>query len=239
MKSAFARRGIGFQWAATAAAVFFLFFTIHQAVAQDTTSSGEDQNQPQVSQPTQQGQQGEAGQQAQPAQQGEPTQAQEPAAAEPAAAEEDSEELNRLFADANLQASQLLRDAHELEAYHPVRASRELHGEQLNMIRDHVNQLGKLEQQMRDERENGAAWQQGVVDQLRPMLEELAGNMEETIAEYNSKARPLHFNAEYKTLAKANARLASELHGLIHDAVRYGHSKRGFDRIQQTMRPQQ
>ncbi len=238
MKSAFARRGIGFRWAAAAAAVFFLLFTIHRAVAQDTTSSGEDQNQPQISQPTQQGQQGEAGQEAQPAQ-GEPTQAQEPAAAEPAAAEEDSEELNRLFADANLRASQLLRDAHELEAYHPVRASRELHGEQLNIIRDHVNQLGKLEQQMRDERENGAAWQQGVVDQLRPMLEELAGNMEETIAEYNSKARPLHFNAEYKTLAKANARLASELHGLIHDAVRYGHSKRGFDRIQQTMRPQQ
>lgn len=232
MRNKWINRKFNCRWAAIAAAIFFVFFAVRTTFAQDRNASIRDQGQiaPHVTQP------------AQLAELGQPnvsTTVQEQAAAQPAAVEEDSEELNRLFADASREAAQMSRDAGELKSYHPTETSQESHGEQLNIIRDHVNQLGKLEQQMSEERGNGSPWQQRVADQLRPMLEEMAANMEETIGEFNTKFPPLEFNARYKTLIKANAELATQLHRLVRDAVRYGHAKRNFERLHRRLHAQQ
>lgn len=232
MRNKWINRKFNCRWAAIAAAIFFVFFAVRTTFAQDSNVSIPDQGQiaPHVTQP------------AQLAELGQPnvsTTVQEQAAAQPAAAEEDSEELNRLFADASRESAVMDREAEELRSYHPTETSRESHGEQLNIIRDHVNQLGKLEGEMRDERENGSAWQQHTVDQLRPMLEELAGNMEETIAEFNTAHPPVEFNARFRTLINENAKLATQLHRLVRDAVRYGHAKRNFERLHRRLHAQQ
>lgn len=196
--------------AAVAAVVFLLAFTARRAAAQEENGNHE------------QGAQAQS--EAQPA-----------SAAEPAA---DSQEINELLDEALMYSAQLDVDADALVFLERWPDFRETHGVELNRMTEHINELGKLEARMREVRESGSPWQQNAVDQIGPLLQQLADNMEGAIANYNEDRhmKPMGKLADF---LQANAELATRLRALIKDAVQYRRSKGVYDSLSTRFEPKQ
>jgi uncharacterized membrane-anchored protein YjiN (DUF445 family) len=144
---------------------------------------------------------------------------------------EDSEQIAELFEQARAEAAQLETDSHELVTYQRSRLGWKSHAEQVEKIKEHVNKTGELEQQLREARESGSAWQQEAIDRINPTLKELADNLESTIDHMNANRRAL-WTPTFHEYVKANAELAAELHAMIADFVDYGQTKQAFQKLQ-------
>ena len=142
----------------------------------------------------------------------------------------DSPVLNDLLHQARIESAQLDVDADSLLFVQRSEDFRESHGVELNIIRQHINEIGKLEARMREARDSGSPWQQNAVDQIGPLLQELADNMESTIAHYNQNGL-IHPIGRYADYLQANADLAAKLHTLISDAISYGQAKGKYDAL--------
>ncbi len=142
----------------------------------------------------------------------------------------DSPVLNDLLHQARFESAQLDVDADSLLFVQRSEEFRELHGVELNIIRQHINEIGKLEARMREARDSSSPWQQNAVDQIGPLLQELADNMENAIGHYNQNGL-IHPIGKYADYLKANADLAAKLHALISDAVSYGQAKGKYDAL--------
>ncbi len=155
---------------------------------------------------------------------------------EPVSQEEsvqDSEQITELFQKAKAETAQLQRDSHDLIAYHRSPLSWQSHAFQLGQIKEHVNEVGELEQQLRDARESGSPWQQEAIDRINPLLQELADNLTSTINHLNEHRNGL-FASPYPEYVRANADLADKLHALISDSVDYGKTKQAFQKLQES-----
>lgn len=146
----------------------------------------------------------------------------------------DSEQIGGLFQQIKQSTAQLTRDAEELVTFQKSRISWESHAHQIEMIKEHVNRIGKLEQELRDARESGSPWQQQAIDRVNPLLQEMADNLEVTINHLNNNKSSL-FAAPYPDYVQTNADLAAELHSLISNFVDYGKTKEKFETLQQKL----
>ncbi len=191
--------------AALAAVVFVLAFSARRAVAQE--QNGATQSQSHTVEPKSR-----------------------PLPASDVALAGDSPVLNDLLHQARFESAQLDVDADSLLFVQRSEEFRESHGVELNIIRQHINEIGKLEARMREARDSGSPWQQNAVDQIGPLLQELADNMENAIAHYNQNGL-IHPIGKYADYLKANADLAAKLHTLISDAVSYGQAKGKYDAL--------
>jgi hypothetical protein len=153
------------------------------------------------------------------------------AADEPA---QDSEQIAELFQQAKESSAQLTRDSEELVTFQKSRLSWESHAQQVDAIKEHVNNIGKLEEKLRNARESGSAWQQEAIDRVNPLLKEIADNLENTIEHLNNNRSAL-FAPPYPEYVQTNADLATELHSMIADFVDYGKSKQKFQELQQKL----
>ncbi len=144
---------------------------------------------------------------------------------------QDSKQVAELFQKAKAEAAQIRRDSHDLIAYHRSRLSWQSHAVQLGQIKEHVNEVGELEQQLRDARESGSPWQQEAIDRINPLLQELADNLTSTINHLNEHRNGL-FASPYPEYVRANADLADKLDAMIADFVDYGKTKEAFQELQ-------
>jgi len=142
----------------------------------------------------------------------------------------DSPEVSELLTQAKNHAAQLTRDAEEMQTFTNNRMSSESHAVQINIIREHTNNLGKTLQQLSDQRSAASPWQQTAIDRVTPFASELASNIETTIDHINNNQNRLH-TAEYKDYLKANYELSAGLSELISDFVKYGKSKATYERL--------
>ena len=149
-------------------------------------------------------------------------------AAAPAASARDSAALNDLLDEVRMEAGQLDVDAEALLFMDRSPVFRQAHATELNVIRDHINEIGKLEQRMRDARSSGSAWQQDTVDRVGPLLRQMAENLENAIQHYN-RTRHVGHTGPYADYLQANADLARRLHAMVSDAVQYGKAKAAYD----------
>jgi hypothetical protein len=147
------------------------------------------------------------------------------------ASTQDSLQIAELFKQARVESAQLQRDSEELVRFHKTLLSWESHAQQVQAIKEHVNKVGELEQQLRDARESGSAWQQEAIDRINPLLKELADNLTSTINHLNEHKSAL-FASPYPEYVKANAELAVKLHTMISDFVDYGQTKQAFQELQ-------
>ena len=136
----------------------------------------------------------------------------------------DSRYIHNLFKQIAVETAQLDRNAEELEGYQRSLAEWESHAVQLNLIREHVNEAGKLEQKLRAAREAGSAWQQDAIDRVYPLLKELADNLESTISFLNAHQDRLMSNA-YRDLVRQNAEMSHNLHKTIEESLDYAKNK--------------
>lgn len=142
----------------------------------------------------------------------------------------DSPEVSDLLTQAKNHAVQLLNDSDTMQRFAASGVSWKSHGVQIETIKGHVNNLGKVLQKMSDRHPYASPWQQGAIDRVTPLARELASNVEATIEHINNNQNRLHL-PEYKEYLSANYELSSSLSELIGDFVTYGKSKATYERL--------
>lgn len=148
---------------------------------------------------------------------------------------EDSKQVSRLLQDAKLEAHELEMDVEKMETFTNSDLSRSSHADQFNYISEHINKSGQLLTKLQNAREEGSLWQQKAIDEIEPLLRELADNTKAAIEYFNDNQEPVRFSATYREYLKANHELSVELAALITDYVDYGFHKSQFERLGEKM----
>ena len=137
---------------------------------------------------------------------------------------EDSEEISRLLSLAKSNVALLEEDASLLDLYTRSKLSWESHSIKVGEIKEHVNALGKVNKQLADQRVHGSPWQQKAIEQIDPLLRELARTVTATIKHLNDNPSRVHMPS-YREYARANYEVAGKTAGIIRDFVNYDEAK--------------
>jgi len=143
----------------------------------------------------------------------------------------DSEQVSKLFSEAKDEAHQLVVDADQLHAFTRSDVGWQSHAAKITSLKEHVNKAGEILASLHEVRATAAPWQQQAIDQITPLLKQLASNTTSAIEHLNDKRDRIRFSAEYKSYAAENYDLAKELAALISDYVDYDTTKAEFDRL--------
>lgn len=140
----------------------------------------------------------------------------------------DSEEISKVLAEAKTHAFEAEHDANLLDTYTRSKIHWEHHALKLDEMREHVNALGRVNKQLADLRDQGSPWQQKAIDQIDPLLREMASNLTNTIKHLNENQSHIHMQP-YRDYVHANFTLASQITGMIRDFVDYDEAKSKAD----------
>src|SRR5215471_9341081 len=141
-----------------------------------------------------------------------------------------SPEITKLLADVKAEAVELKNDSEDLDTFAQSRLTWESHARKVEMVKEHINNTGRLLAKLKDVEASGAPWQQTAIQRIEPLLKELAANTEGTIIYLNENRAKIHF-PEFRDYVKANYELATDLEALIRDFVNYGEAKEKFERL--------
>lgn len=136
----------------------------------------------------------------------------------------DSEEINRAITQAKNEAVLVDADAETLHSWTMSQISWELHASKLNSMKEHVNELGKIHQQLGDLRSEGSPWQQEAIDRINPLISDMADQLSATIKHLNDHKNQLQFPA-YRDYTHACYDLASRTSSMIRDFAEYAEAK--------------
>ena len=120
-----------------------------------------------------------------------------------AAAAPDSERVLKLLSDAKTTAFQLKEDAEAMESFTRVNVTWECHAKAITVIKDHVNELGRIVGKLREARAEASPWQKTAIDRIVPFLDEL----------------------------EANVDYSADMAAIISDFVNFGKTKARFERL--------
>jgi len=146
----------------------------------------------------------------------------------------DSAEISKLLVGAKAEAVELKNDSEDLDASVKSRLSWESHARKIEMVKEHINNTGKMLPKLKDAEASGAPWQQTVIQRIEPLLKELAANTETTINYLNENRSKVHC-PEFRDYVKANYELATDLKTLLRDFVNYGEAKEKFANLQRRL----
>lgn len=132
----------------------------------------------------------------------------------------DSAEISSLLSEAQHHAALLDDDADQLVSYTRSKLHWESHAQQLESMKTHVNNLGNVTAQLNNLRSEGSPWQQQAIDQINPLLQEMANHLTATINHLNENQSRVHMPA-YQDYAHGNYELASRISQMIKDFVEY------------------
>lgn len=151
-----------------------------------------------------------------------------------AAQKADSEEISTLLAEARSEAVLAEDDAATLEDFTRTSVSWKTHGSRLELIKDHVNELGKVSKQLTDLRAQGSPWQQKAIDEIDPLLREMAAHLTATIKHFNDNQTQIHMKP-YRDYAEANHDLAEKMAEVIKDYVDYDKARSKSEALEQKL----
>jgi DNA repair ATPase RecN len=146
----------------------------------------------------------------------------------------DSAKISSLLSEAQHHAMLLDDDAATLQSYTRSNFHWKSHAQQLESMKTHVNNLGKISGQLNDLRSEGSPWQQQAIDQINPLLQEMADNLTATINHLNENQQRVHMPA-YEDYARGNYELASQASQLIKDYVNYDKAKAKSQSLEQKL----
>jgi len=132
----------------------------------------------------------------------------------------DSAEISKLLDLAKSEAALAEDDAATLDSFARSKLSLQSHVGKLNQIAEHINALGKTNKELSDQRAIGSPWQQKAIDQIDPLLREMADLLTTTMKHLNENPSRIHLSA-YREYAHSNSELASKTAGMIRDFVDY------------------
>ena len=62
-------------------------------------------------------------------------------------------------------------------------------------MREHINSLGQVSRQLKEKRSEGSPWQQKAIDQIDPLLREMAINLSAKSITFNEQQSQVHMPA--------------------------------------------
>ena len=146
----------------------------------------------------------------------------------------DSAEISSLLSEAQHHAALLDDDADQLVGYTRSKLNWKSHAQQLESMKTHVNNIGKIAAQLKDLRSEGSMWQQQAIDQIHPLLQEMADHLTATINHVNENQQQVHMPT-YEDYARGNHELASQASQLIKDYVNYDKAKAKSQALEQKL----
>ncbi|MGB9464375.1 MAG: hypothetical protein WBR10_04630 [Candidatus Acidiferrum sp.] len=151
-------------------------------------------------------------------------------------AQQDSVQVMKLLKEARSEAARLRVETDKLESYKNGRLSRGTHGRQLEITKGHVNELGKTLDKLEARKAEASPWQQRAIEEMRPVLEELADQTTRAIQYLNENPRQLQHPDYHEVLTDKSA-LAAHLADLLDDHVRYGEAKAELEELEAKVSP--
>ena len=148
----------------------------------------------------------------------------------------DSEEISKLLVQAKVHAAELEDDAADLDSITRSKLSWKQHANKLERMREHINSLGQVSKQLNEKRSEGSPWQQKAIDQIDPLLREMAINLSATINHLNEQQSQVHMPA-YREYVHSNYELASKTARLIRDFVDYDEAKSQTEAFESKLAP--
>jgi hypothetical protein len=142
----------------------------------------------------------------------------------------DSEEITKLLSE----AVQLKDDAEDMNSFTKSKLSWQSHAAKIEQIKQHVNKSGELLSKLQDAKASASAWQKQAIDEITPLLRELAANVSSTIEHLNKNQNRIH-TPPYTDYVASTADLATDLSGLISDYVGYGEAKNKSEELGQRL----
>src|SRR5689334_24028347 len=128
---------------------------------------------------------------------------------------ETASEVSQLLESTRTISNQLSRDVTQMESLTRSKVTWQSHSAQIEPIRNHINQAGKLVGQLEETRAGAARWQQDAIDRITPLLKEMASNTDSIIDHLNKAKRV--WDPSYQEYLRANHELADELAKTIGD----------------------
>ena len=132
----------------------------------------------------------------------------------------DSPQITQLLNDAKSHAVEAEKDASTLDTYTRSRVSWKLHIYELDSMKQHVNEMGKIAADLQDLEATGSEWQKQAIHQVMPLLRDMAGNLNKTIEHLNENQNRIHMTP-YREYTQTNYELAKRTAELIRDFVDY------------------
>ena len=106
------------------------------------------------------------------------------------------------------------------------------HGTQLEAMKVHVNELGKIAGELNALAPQGSQWQQQAIQQVMPLLKEMASNLNNAIEHLNENQSQVHMQT-FRDYARTNYDLAKRTADLIRDLVDYDEAKSRAESLEQ------
>jgi hypothetical protein len=135
----------------------------------------------------------------------------------------DSTQASKLLQDARTSAAQLARDTAQMVSYARSQVSWQTHAGQINRVKEHVNNTGKILADLHNARDGAEPWQQEAIDKITPIVKQLASNTESIINNLNSTKQT--WGPEFQGYLNSNSELANDLSKLIGDYLDYESAK--------------
>lgn len=105
-----------------------------------------------------------------------------------------------------------------MESYTKSNLSWQSHASQIEDIKRHINKAGSILSDMQAARADAKPWHQEAIDEITPVLKELATNTEAVINHINATPNQLK-TPTYQAYLKDNAELATDLANMIGETV--------------------
>jgi hypothetical protein len=155
-----------------------------------------------------------------------------------AAAEDNNLQVSKLLSAAKTESFQLREDADQLWMFAHVTESAssanqisvDSQEQASKLISSDINAIVLTLAKLDSARKTAAPWQQSAIDQIRPLVKELAANTTAVIDYIHKNPNRLH-SAEYREYVEANSDDAAQLSSLIGAFVDYGKAKERLDRL--------
>ena len=146
----------------------------------------------------------------------------------------DSAHVNHLLTNAEHYSNLAANDAEILESFTRSRAGWQSHSGQLERIRENVNNLGKVVQQLNEARSEGSPWQQAAIDRINPLMHEIAMQLTATIEHLRANQSRIEMKA-YQDYTRATYQVTRRAALTISDYVEYGRVKARTETLGQKM----
>src|SRR5215831_3229636 len=128
-------------------------------------------------------------------------------------------------------ASQMRREADRLKSYTPKRLSWQSHANQLHILREQVNQLGKDLADLESQKPVATGNQVMAMEHARPHLESIAKNLTRAIELVGEDRRNV-YSADYVEAVDSVYEHADDLHTKVDTILDYEASKSRLDKLE-------
>ena len=146
----------------------------------------------------------------------------------------DSSDINDLLKQVKIHAALAQDDAGTLESYTRSRVSHRSHGNRLEQMKGHANDLIEEFNKLGALRPSGSPWQQEAIDRIQPLLQQMSSHLTTTIDHYNENQSQVNM-PPYRDYVKTNHEFMTKTARLISDFVDYGETKAETEALEKSL----